>query len=99
MKDTENVKMEINIAGEHLTLSVPFSRQDLVRDTEKNITHLYDSWRRKFPTRTNTEVLAMITYQYASYYIDAMRRERDASAAADELLQTADNILGMSGRD
>jgi len=94
MKDTDDVKMEINIAGEHLTITVPFSRQDFVRETEKNIAHLYNSWRRQFPMRTNAEVLAMVAYQYASYYRDLLAREDEASTLAAELLDTADGILG-----
>lgn len=93
MKDTDNVKMELNIAGERISLTVPFSRQDSVRDTEKSIANLYDSWRKKFPMRTNTEVLAMVAYQYASYYLDLLRRQDEALVLASELDQMADSIL------
>ena len=74
--------MKINIAGEQLLLTVPFSDQDYTRETEKNLNSLYETWSRKFADRSATELLAMIAFQYASYY-DALKRtyvEADAKA-------------------
>lgn len=47
MNDSDNVKMTINIGGEHIRLTVAFNSQDIVRDAEKAATQLFDEWRRK----------------------------------------------------
>ena len=52
MNDSDNVKMTINIGGEHIQLSVPFNRQDAVRDAEKAVAQLFDNWRKKWPSRS-----------------------------------------------
>lgn len=65
----EKVKMRIKIAGMSIPLNVGFNEQDHVRKTENMVAELFDNWRRMFPTKSEQELLAMMTYQYASYYL------------------------------
>ncbi len=92
-KNRENVIIEIIIAGEPIKLTVPFSRQDNVRSCEREINSLYSEWRSLFPKKTPTELLAMIAYQYASYYRELSERYdslteslRFTSGSLDEIL-------------
>lgn len=73
--------MRVNIAGEIISLAVPFDDQDFVRDTERRIAELFDNWRERFPSKSVRELLAMMTYQYASYYNALSRRQTDTIAA------------------
>ena len=84
MNDSENVKMTINIGGEHIQLSVPFNRQDAVRDAEKASAQLFDNWRKKWPSRSDKEILAMVAYQFAYYYHEMLSRYEDASGIAEK---------------
>ena len=68
--------MRIKIAGMSIPLTVAFEDQDHVRETETRIAELFDNWRRMFPSKSTEELLAMMTYQYASYYL-ALSRSRD----------------------
>lgn len=68
MRNDDNIQMTINVAGERIALTVPFSEQNHVRETEKHIGELYKKWSEKFPRKSTNELLAMMTYQYASYY-------------------------------
>ncbi len=68
--------MRIKIAGMSIPLTVAFKDQDHVRETETRIAELFDNWRRMFPSKSTEELLAMMTYQYASYYL-ALSRSRD----------------------
>lgn len=70
MTSDKNVKIEINIAGEFIRLAVPFDKQDDVRKCEAAINALYSEWRNKFPRKTPMEIMAMIAYQYASFFND-----------------------------
>jgi len=83
MQDTDKIKMRIKIAGLGIPLTVAFKDQDHVRETEAKIAELFDNWRRMFPSKSTEELLAMMTYQYASYYL-ALSRSRDK--IAEELL-------------
>lgn len=92
MDDSEKINMKINIGGQTVWLTVPFGKQNMVRDVEAEIGRLYASWRKIFPTKDNHELLAMIAYQYASHYKelslkyeDAMRLARDCEAGLDDI--------------
>lgn len=78
MKDSEKIKMEINIGGENIEVTVPFHSQEAVRDVEMEIGELYTKWRRAFPTRSDKTILAMMVYQFASHYKDLTAKHRQA---------------------
>lgn len=99
MNDSDNIKMTINIGGEHLQLSVPFNRQDVVRDAEKSASRLYDSWRKKWPSRSDKEILAMIAYQFASYYIELLSRYENAASLAENCNQRLSEIISNQSSD
>lgn len=66
------------MAGEIITLSVGFDEQDFVRDTERQISELFETWRKRFPSKSVAELMAMMTYQYASYYMAVSKRHAEA---------------------
>ena len=99
MNDSDNIKMTINIGGEHLQLSVPFNRQDIVRDAESSASRLYDSWRKKWPSRSDKEILAMIAYQFASYYIELLSRYENAIKMAEECDLRLSGIISGQNAD
>ncbi|MDE7413050.1 MAG: cell division protein ZapA [Muribaculaceae bacterium] len=84
--------MEIKIAEQTVKLSIPFLKQDFVRDTENEIKSLFLSLRRKFPRKDESELLAMIIYQYASYYRELLLRHEEAKNLAMEIENTIDSI-------
>lgn len=83
MQDSDKIKMRIKIAGMSIPLNVAFKDQDHVRDTEAKISEIFESWRRMFPSKSVEELLAMLTYQYASHYF-ALENNREK--IADQLL-------------
>jgi len=97
METPDKVKMEINIAGERIFLTVPVSQQELVRKTERSVAQLYTKWRRDFPDKTTGELLAMMAYQYASYYDQLLNRLDDAKISADDLARRLDTLLEQNG--
>lgn len=90
MKRREQIKMSLNIGGQPLTVNVPFDRQEFARDTEEEIDSLYRSWRREFPKKSDKELLAMVAYQYASFYRDLTERQRLAAKLAEECIDLID---------
>ena len=77
MQETDKIKMRIKIAGLSIPLTVAFKEQDHVRETEQRVAELFDNWRRMFPSKTTEELLAMMTYQYASYYLARSRKREE----------------------
>lgn len=64
----EKVKIKLNIAGESFLLSVPYSQQEETRRTEAEVNILFDTWRKRFPEKSDRELLAMIAFRYAGHY-------------------------------
>lgn len=95
MSDSEKVKMTINIGGEHIMLSVDFNRQDAVREAEKAASDLFNTWRRRWPVRTDNEIMAMVAYQFASYYQDLLQRYENAAETAAETEALLSGLLGQ----
>ncbi len=82
MNDSDKVPMTINIGGEHIQLSVAFDRQNAVRDAEEAAAGLFETWRKRWPSRSDKEILAMVAYQYALYYQELLERYEKAAALA-----------------
>ena len=73
-------------------MTVPFSQQDFVRDVETRVSTLYNSWRHKFTKRTDREILAMVAYQFANFYMELSQRVERANAIVAECRQIVDNM-------
>ena len=88
----EKVKLDINIGGEHILLTVPYDEQESVRDTERAIGELFDRWRKKIPNRTDSQIIAMLAYQYASFYGELLRREQRSVDMIQDCTQLLDEL-------
>lgn len=97
MKETDKVKMTIKIGGEELQLSVPFDKQNSVRDAEKAASELYKAWRDRWPARSEKEILAMVAYQFASFYQEILSRMESAVSSARETESKIDTALRQAG--
>ena len=95
MNDSDNVKMTINIGGEHIRLTVAFNSQDLVREAEKAATQLFDEWRRKWPSRSDKEVMAMVAYQFAYFYRKLLIMHADAADIAQTCNHRLSDLLAL----
>lgn len=93
MQDTDKIKMRIKIAGLSIPLSVAFKEQDHVRETEARVAELFDNWRRMFPTKSTEELLAMMTYQYASHYLAETRNSEKITDQLSELEKQLDQAV------
>lgn len=95
MNDSDKVKMTINIGGEHLQLSVAYDRQNSVRDAEKAAADLFDTWRSRWPSRSDKEILAMVAYQFASFYQELLERFEKAAGIAEKIDGSLSSILSQ----
>ncbi len=75
-----------------MNLSVPFQRQEFVRDIEDEIRVLFSKLRRDFAVKDERELLSMMVYQYASYYGDLKSRYQEAQNLAEQCLRDMDKV-------
>ena len=93
MADIDKIRMQIEIAGQKIGITVGFDEQDAVREAESSVVELYNDWKKRFPKKSVTELLAMIAYQYASYYLTMRRRQTDAITQLSEIESCLDDVL------
>ena len=93
MKDQEKINMEINIGTEPIRVSVPFQQQEQTRRVEDEINSLLETWKRTFPKRTEKGLMAMLLYQYASYYQQLTDKYREATAKAEDCLKQVEDAI------
>ena len=98
MADREKVKMYINIAGERIRLTVDYDEQDAVREAESQVVRLFDEWRQMFPKKTVSELLAMIAYQFAMYYMALRHRQDDMMTQLKDFEKNIEIALGKTDK-
>ena len=86
MKETDEINIKIKIANQEVKLRQPLGNQDFIRDVESRVEELWRTWRARFPQLSESRILAMMVYQYASFYMQqgvrfdsAEKAVRDAS--------------------
>jgi len=72
----KNVPIKINIAGHQLSLEVALEEQDQIRDVEQRVNAIFNDWQRRYPHKKDSELLAMLTFRYASFYYARKREEQ-----------------------
>ena len=82
------VPININIAGFPMPLEVAMEEQDHIRDTERRINAIFSDWEKKYPHKSAAQLLAMLTFRFASFYYS--QRDRDAGLA-----KRMDDMAGM----
>lgn len=88
MNDSDKIIMTLNIGDQRIQMSSTFARQEFVRVVESEVDGLYRKWRKKFPAKDDSEILAMAAYQFASFYYELKERyEKATDIAADCLKQ------------
>lgn len=97
MNDSDKIKMFLNIGDQQISYNSPYDRQEFVRDVERRFESLYRKWRLSFPSRTDHEILAMVAFQFASYFYELKEREANAAETAKSCLQTLRASLREGG--
>lgn len=91
---TEVVTIDINIAALKIPLKIELDKLPVAREIEAELGGLYKSWRQKFPNKSDKELLAMIAYQYASYYKELSALYKEAQELSQECDRRLDEISG-----
>lgn len=92
MEFSEKQIIEIFICGQPVSLQASPQRREKVKNIEKEINTLSREWRKNYPQKSDMEILAMITYQYASYYQDLKERYAEAELIAKSCNEALEKI-------
>ena len=81
MNEVKKQRITLNIAGEHIKTVINPNDEQQLRMVEKEVTKLWKHWRDGDPTKTSSQVLAMVAFQYAKLYYDEVAAGRAREAA------------------
>lgn len=93
----DKVKLKLNIAGESIVISVADTKQEETRQVEEEVNMLFDTWRHRFPEKSDRELLAMIAFRYAEQY-SALRKDRERTQrGVESLIAQLQGIVAEGG--
>lgn len=97
MKETDEIDIKIKIANQEVKLRQPVCNQEFIRDVESRVEELWRTWRARFPQLSESRILAMMVYQYASFYM----QQGACFASAEKAVRSASDFLAeaLSGGD
>lgn len=93
MKGSDLVKMTINIDGESITLNIPYDRQDSVREAETAVRQYTNKLRHNWPDCSERKILAMTAWQFAMWYKEGVRRDKQAIELAKLCADKIDGLI------
>lgn len=94
MKETDEIDIKIKIANQQVTLHQPLNNQEFIRDVEGRIEDLWSTWRARFPNLSESKLLAMMVYQYASFYFQMRHKYDDAGESVRATSRVLEEALG-----
>ena len=86
MFDDEKLRVTLNIAGEQVKTVINRSDEEELRMLEKEVTSLFNRWRVADPSRTKSQVLAMV----------ALKKENEKQRQLIEKLEMDKDFLQMA---
>lgn len=89
----KRVPIKINIAGHILPLEVEISEQDDIRDSEQRVNAIFAEWQKRYPHKPDSELLAMLTFRYASFYYRQKNEQHKIAHEIDAAAQAIGSLL------
>ncbi|HIU39025.1 MAG TPA: cell division protein ZapA [Candidatus Limisoma intestinavium] len=93
MYDKEKQNVTLNIAGEQVKTVINRSEEEELRKIEKQVTGLWKQWKQMNPSKTDSQVLAMVAFQYAKLYYDELLAGEKREAALQSFIKTYEERL------
>lgn len=89
----KKVPIKITIAGFAMQLEVSIGEQDLIREAEKRVNSIFSDWEKKYPHKSAAQLLAMLTFRFASFYYASCERERSLAMQVDSLAGEINSVV------
>lgn len=93
MKGSDKLEMTVEIGGESIKLGdIDFNDQINVRDTERSIKVFINQLKKKWPDKSEKNLLAMTAYQYARWYHQLLQIHNEAIEITNAKIQQIENL-------
>lgn len=96
MKDSDKIKMTVNIGGEMINLDVDFNLQDAVRNAETAVKQFFNDCKLKWPSYNDQKIMAMMAYQFSFWYQQLLEKHVKAVEIAEVCSGLADEAIKIS---
>lgn len=91
--------MTINIGGEIINLNVKFDDQISVREAEQEVKLYIDKLRKSKEEASDRELLAMAAYQFANWYLQLNKIQKDAIEIANMKTRQIDEYKAFDSEE
>lgn len=93
MAGKDKVQLYITIADEKIELNADLDHIEEIHRVEQRVDDLFRNWRKRFPAKTSRQLLAMMAYQYASFYHSLEGKMKAATVEAEEIEKLLQDAL------
>lgn len=94
MRDKLNINL--NIAGEVLSLTVPPDEEQILRRAAAEINDVWSRWSQSFKGKSDRDVLTRITLLFARGYLAQKNANEEVEGLLERLDQSLDEMLAAT---
>ncbi len=92
MKDKQHITIHIADAAP-IDMEISPAKEELIRKIEKDVNLMWAQWRRAFPDKRSSDVLAMAAFRYAQVYYEHIEKLKQEEEAMAKAVAALDSIL------
>lgn len=97
MKEQQNITIKIADVAP-ISLTINRNSEQWVREAERNVNRVWQTWRTEFDNKSSKEVLAMTAYQFAKLYFQLLHTVEERQKAIDEFEAELNRLLELTDR-
>lgn len=92
MKDKLNITIRIAELPP-FAMQIERKNEETIRTAEYSLNTLYNKWRHQYTTKTSTEVLAMVAFQFAKLFTVLNKQSEETTAMLEKFEHQLDSLL------
>jgi 23S rRNA U2552 (ribose-2'-O)-methylase RlmE/FtsJ len=77
-------------------ITIDRDSEELVREVEKNVNHVWSTWRKAYAGKSSKDILAMTAYQFAKLYFSLQHSVESQEAMLKDFEGELDRLLQLT---
>jgi hypothetical protein len=79
-----------------MAITIDRDTEELVREAERNVNHVWSTWRRSYSGKSSKDILAMTAYQFAKLYFSLQHSVENQENILNEFEGELDRLLQLT---
>lgn len=94
MKKQQKITIRIADVGS-FGMNIDADSEEVVRVAEKSVNKVWNAWRNEFSEKSNKEILAMVTFQFAKLYYQLLEQVKRQQTLIDDFESELNRLLDL----